>query len=134
MDIPHSLPELWADGNRLNQVLFNLLSNALKFNRRGGQITLRASASESYVKFEVQDEGIGISPEDKELLFYPDRRREKKQSYGGLGMGLILSKMFVELHHGDISVESELGQGSIFSFRIPLISQDDKGYQDESDE
>jgi PAS domain S-box-containing protein len=120
LDVPSSMPQLWADPDRLNQVIFNLLSNALKFNRRGGKITLRARVKKTQIEFEIQDEGIGIATEDKELLFQPYKRIGKYQSYGGLGMGLALSKAFVELHHGQMSVKSELGYGSTFSFSIPL--------------
>jgi signal transduction histidine kinase len=120
LDVPSSMPQLWADPDRLNQVIFNLLSNALKFNRKGGKITLRARVKKAQIEFEVQDEGIGIATEDKELLFQPYKRIGKYQSYGGLGMGLALSKAFVELHHGQMSVKSELGYGSTFSFSIPL--------------
>jgi len=123
-DFPSSLPWTTADGERLEQVLTNLLSNATKFTPRGGSIVLRARKRGSDLVIQVQDNGIGIPKEKQKRLFEPYyRARLGEGERRGLGLGLTLSKQLVELHRGKIWVESEAGKGSTFSFSLPLAKE-----------
>ena len=118
---PSSLPSVWADEDRLRQVVLNLINNAFKFTPAGGRITLRAKEGGANLVVEVQDTGRGISKEEQERLFEPYHRLESEVGHlSGLGLGLSLSKMLVELHSGKIWVKSQKGKGSTFGFSIPL--------------
>ncbi len=119
--LPSSLPVIRADEDRLRQVVLNLLNNAFKFTPAGGSITVRARKSEDNLIVEVQDTGRGISKEEQEKLFEPYQQLERERArLSGLGLGLSLAKKLVELHGGRIWVQSEKGEGSTFSFSIPL--------------
>lgn len=121
VDLPESLPLVQGDGQRLEQVVINLMSNATKFTPKGGSITLRARKKENEVLVEVRDSGIGISKEEQTRLFIPySRLNSDMQRHPGLGLGLALAKQVVDLHGGKIWVESELGKGSTFAFSLPL--------------
>jgi PAS domain S-box-containing protein len=110
-----------ADKGKVRQVLLNLLNNALKFTPEEGSITLKAVRKGSQLIVEVRDSGPGISIEEQQAVFEPYyRARENGAHLSGLGLGLALCKMFVELHGGRISVKSRLGKGSTFSFTLPL--------------
>jgi len=126
-----------ADRVKLKQILYNLLSNAIKFTPEGGTVKIRVSKEEymngrlsepasepEFIKFSVQDTGIGIGPEDKERIFdeFEQAGTPFSQKYGGVGLGLALTKKLVELHGGNITVESNLGEGSTFTFLIPVSS------------
>ena len=120
-EAPSSLASVWADEDRLRQVVLNLINNALKFTSSGGKITLRARDDGTNLIVEVQDTGRGMSKEEQAWLFEPYHRLESEVGHlSGLGLGLSLSKTLVELHGGKIWVESEKGKGSTFSFSIPL--------------
>jgi two-component system sensor histidine kinase/response regulator len=115
----------WADPSRLRQILLNLLSNAIKFNKHGGQVTLHLYQSGNWLVGQVADTGIGI-PKDKlvnlfQEFYQVDNSEERR--YEGTGLGLALTKQLVQLHGGDIRVESELGVGSTFEFRLPIIPE-----------
>ena len=119
-DVADSLPIIRGDGPRLEQVLLNLMNNAVKFTPDGGQITVRVRPQDDGVVVHVQDNGIGIAKEQHNMLFKPySRLNADRQRHPGLGLGLALSKQVIELHGGRIWVESELGKGSIFSFYLP---------------
>jgi two-component system clock-associated histidine kinase SasA len=123
LDISSSLSPVWADEQRLQQVLLNLLSNASKFTPAGGSITLRVREHHDVVIVEVQDNGIGINEEEQQLVFDPYYRgRSDSDRLSGLGLGLALCKILIELHGGQIWVNSRLGEGSTFGFSIPLES------------
>jgi len=110
-----------ADERKVKQVLLNLLSNALKFTPEGGRIELRAAMTEDGVEVAVVDTGVGIAPEDQEAVFEEFRQvgtRDKKVE--GTGLGLALSRKFIELHGGRISVKSDVGKGSTFTFTLPV--------------
>ncbi|MBF2076977.1 MAG: GAF domain-containing protein [Synechococcales cyanobacterium T60_A2020_003] len=113
-----------ADPQRIRQILLNLLSNAVKFTPREGAVTLRVAATPSMAIFQVEDTGIGISDQQKSLLFEKFQQLEPSYSrqYGGAGVGLALTKQLVELHGGAIEVQSDLGVGSVFTVRIPYRS------------
>ena len=120
-DLPDSLPPINADAQRLEQVLRNLLINAVKFTPSGGSITLRTNKQNASLVVEVQDSGIGIPKEEQARLFEPYYRAEAdRQHFQGLGLGLSLSKQIIELHGGRIWVTSEVGKGSTFAFSLPL--------------
>jgi PAS domain S-box-containing protein len=120
-EAPSSLASVWADEDRLRQVVLNLINNALKFTSSGGKITLRARDDGANLIVEVQDTGRGMSKEEQAWLFEPYHRLESEVGHlSGLGLGLSLAKTLVELHGGKIWVESEKGKGSTFSFSLPL--------------
>jgi signal transduction histidine kinase len=119
-DLPPSLHIIHGDGPRLEQVLLNLMTNAVKFTPRGGSISIKAQEEESGLVVSIKDNGIGIAQEEQSRLFKPySRVSADRQHQPGLGLGLALSKQVVELHGGRIWVESESGRGSTFSFFLP---------------
>ena len=127
-ELPESLPYIQADKGRLRQIILNLLNNAFKFTPEGGKVTLRASVREEDLLVEVEDTGSGIAQEDLTRLFEPYfRRTTDRERLSGLGLGLALAKSFVELHGGQIWVESKPGAGSKFSFTIPIKHADIEG-------
>jgi len=121
IELPSSIPAVWADKGRLRQVVINLLNNAFKYTPEGGNITLRAREDGANLVVEVEDTGRGVSKEDEQRLFDPYYRIESdRERLSGLGLGLALSKKFVELQGGQIWVKSQKDQGSIFGFSLPL--------------
>lgn len=128
---------LQGDSLRLNQILMNLLSNALKFTPRGGRITLRvtrlhADEKQLWLKFEVADTGCGIAPENYGKIFqaFEQENSRVSQNYGGTGLGLSISKRFTELMGGNISVSSRLGKGTTFTAVIPFGRVEQKEEKD----
>lgn len=112
-----------ADKQKLKQILFNLLSNAVKFNKsEGGTIKITVKKEGDIVHLSVRDTGIGIRKEDMIKLFNKFQQLDSgaTRKYGGTGLGLAISKQLVELHGGRINVESKYGEGSTFSFYLPL--------------
>lgn len=123
-DVP---PYLKADEGKLRQVLINLLSNAIKFTDQGGVILrVRAHTTDAlYLNFEVEDTGVGINPQELDQLFLAFGQTEAgRNSQQGTGLGLAISQKFVQLMGGEIRVKSVLGQGSVFSFEIPISVAD----------
>lgn len=114
-----------ADRGRVRQILLNLLSNAIKFTPDGGRITLVAGAvnGDTEARIAVSDTGIGIAAEDQPKLFQEFSQLDASASrkYEGTGLGLALSRRLVELHGGEIGVESEMGKGSTFWFTLPQV-------------
>jgi signal transduction histidine kinase len=134
VNLPPDLPPVKADQDRLTQILMNLLSNANKYTPAGGLIEIQAQlwpdgpAGDSGGRFvccSVRDTGIGISPEDQRHLFSKYFRAEDPsvRSVTGTGLGLVITKSLVELHGGEIWVESQVGQGSTFSFTVPVTRE-----------
>ena len=111
-----------ADERKFKQILLNLLSNAVKFTPEGGRITVGARQLDSMVEVSVTDTGIGIAPADCEAVFEEFRQvgTDYTKKSEGTGLGLALTRKFVELHGGTIKVTSVLGKGSTFSFTLPL--------------
>lgn len=114
------IPEISADAKRLEQVLVNLLHNAIKFTPEGGAIIASARASENRVIFSVEDTGVGIPSEDLLRIFERFYKSDRSRSSTGTGLGLAIARHLVEAHGGNIWVESSEAEGSIFSFSIPL--------------
>jgi signal transduction histidine kinase len=109
-----------GDERRIKQVIFNLLSNAVKFTPAGGEVDVSAMRVNGEVRVSVADTGPGVDPEDHERIFEEFRQTESGlEQHEGTGLGLALSKRFVELHGGRIWIESELGRGSTFVFTLP---------------
>jgi signal transduction histidine kinase len=121
LELPATLPAIEADPSRLEQVLMNLLLNASKFSPEGRTITLRAMTDGTELVVEIEDRGIGISSEQQARLFEPYHRVEQdRHAFPGLGLGLVISKQIIEAHGGRIWLTSEPGQGSTFSFSLPV--------------
>ncbi|MEA5506683.1 ATP-binding protein [Halotia wernerae UHCC 0503] len=110
-----------ADAERVVQILWNLLTNAIKFTPEGGSVTLRLWVEDDTAIFQVEDTGIGILEEQLPLLFEKFQQLDTpyRRRYGGTGLGLALTKQLIELHRGRIEVESTVGIGSIFTVWIP---------------
>jgi len=124
LEIPASLPIIQGDGQRLEQAVLNLMTNASKFTQNKGSVTLRAKVVNDDIIVSVQDNGIGIPQEAHCKLFKPySRVNADRQRHPGLGLGLALVKQVVELHGGKIWVESTTGEGSTFSFSLPLAKK-----------
>lgn len=118
-----------GDARRIKQVIYNLLSNAIKFTPENGKVRVVAVREEDWLKITVSDTGIGISEEDQEIIFDEFRQVDSSYSrqYEGTGLGLALSRKFIEMHGGKIWVESEVGQGSQFTFTLPLSRSTPEG-------
>ncbi len=116
------LGDIVADERKVKQILLNLLSNAIKFTPEGGRISIQATLVDGAVQIAVSDTGIGIAPEDQALVFEEFRQvgGDTTRKSEGTGLGLALTRKFVELHGGRIDVASQVGQGSTFTFSIPV--------------
>ena len=124
-----------CDPDKIERIMFNLLSNAIKFTNPGGKITVNIFDKEKNIIISVQDTGIGISEENKQKVFkrflqIDDTLHRESE---GSGIGLALVKSFVEMHDGEISIESTYGKGSTFIIKLPIIILDEvevkKGHQ-----
>ena len=126
LDLPPALPPITGDEKRMNQVMLNLASNAVKYNRDGGQIRITASVSEKTIRIAVEDYGRGVRLEDMDKLFDKFRRIEESEgSAKGTGLGLPITKQLVELHGGQMDVTSEWGVGSTFAFTLPIAEAEE---------
>jgi two-component system, NtrC family, sensor kinase len=124
--VDERLGEFTGDERKIKQILLNLLSNAVKFTREGGRIKVEASLGNGGAIISVTDTGIGIAKEDQEAIF--EEFRQASGDYArkreGTGLGLTLTRKFVEMHGGKIWVESEVGKGSKFTFTLPMNHED----------
>ncbi|HVF62550.1 MAG TPA: GAF domain-containing protein, partial [Casimicrobiaceae bacterium] len=122
-DVDPALDTIVADERKFKQILLNLLSNAVKFTPDGGRVDVIARRIGDMLQVAVRDTGIGIAKEDQQAVFEEFRQvgRHYTNKQEGTGLGLTLTRRFVELHGGDIGVESELGRGSTFTFTIPFV-------------
>lgn len=130
VELPSRLPRLVIDAERIEQVLINLLGNALKFTPKGGSVKITVRQQERGVQVAVTDTGIGIAPEDRVRIFdefAQVRRQVAKRQREGSGLGLAIARRIVEAHHGVLEVESELGRGSTFRFGIPSDARERSG-------
>ena len=120
VDVDAGVGAIEADERRVKQILFNLLSNALKFTPAGGRVTLTAAQVVDAVQISVRDTGIGIRGEDQDRIFEEFQQAGPGKAVEGTGLGLALAKRFVEMHGGRIWVDSAVGTGSTFTFTLPL--------------
>jgi signal transduction histidine kinase len=130
--VDQEVGDILADERKVKQILLNLLSNAVKFTPEGGQVGLTATTAADVVTITVSDTGIGIAPEDQAAIFEEFRQvgGDDARTQEGTGLGLTLAKKFVDLHGGRIWVESQVGQGSTFSFTLP-VRLDESGASDQ---
>jgi len=119
---PQDTTNVRADPSRLEQVLVNLIHNALKFTHPGGEVVLSVQTEKEVVRFAVRDTGVGIPVDDLERIFERFYKADRARSGGGTGLGLSIARHIVEAHGGSIWAESEEGRGSTFYFTIPLAS------------
>lgn len=119
MSMLESLPPVYADEKRLVQIIFNLMHNAVKYTDEGS-VTVSARAQGKQVIIHVADTGHGIAKPLQEQIFMPYEQGEGAADSGGIGLGLSICKQLVELHGGKLSVDSEPGKGSVFSFNLPI--------------
>jgi signal transduction histidine kinase len=126
VDIESNLPDVFVDRDKLSHVIGNILSNAVKYSPNGGHITLSAHNEQGQVVVSIADEGIGIGPADKDLLFTTFHRIQRPETRGirGSGMGLYIAKEWTEAMGGEIWLESELNKGSTFFIAIPTQNSD----------
>jgi len=122
IDVAEDARELETDHAKFKQILYNLLSNAVKFSKTNGVVIIRARRNGENLSFSVIDRGIGIAPEHQAVIFDEFRQIDTATSrtYGGTGLGLSLVKKFVELQRGTVSLASTLGEGSDFTFTLPV--------------
>jgi signal transduction histidine kinase len=125
VEIPSSLPPVYADPKRVGQILRNLLNNAIAHSSTGGVINLRATLRDHEIEVAVQDSGTGIAPEHLDNVFERFYRVDtaRQRSTGTAGLGLAIVKQFVELHGGRVWVESIEGRGAIFTFTLPIMER-----------
>jgi two-component system, OmpR family, phosphate regulon sensor histidine kinase PhoR len=119
LEVPASLPDVRADERRLEQVLVNLVHNAVKFTPPGGAVVLSAAMDGDFVHFAVRDTGVGIPEDDLSRIFERFYKADRARSGGGTGLGLSIAKHIIEAHGGRIWAESIEGRGSTFNFTIP---------------
>lgn len=132
--LAQNFPSVEADRDKIKQVLMNLIENAIKFNREGGKIIIRASAQKNKIRVEIEDTGIGIPEADLARVFERFYRVDKARSReaglpagvhrteaGGTGLGLSIAKHIIEAHGGELSCSSSPGQGSSFTFTLPFV-------------
>jgi PAS domain S-box-containing protein len=114
------LPNVEMDVDMVRRIVINLLENAIKYTRSGGRITVTAAAADGEVRVSVTDTGLGISPQDQKIIFSKFARVQHEGGPKGLGLGLAFCRLAVEAHGGRITVDSEEGKGSTFTFTLPL--------------
>src|SRR5881392_3852223 len=134
VDLPPDAPVIRADGTRLQEVLYNLLDNALKYSRENGEIRLQAAGRGSEIVLSVSDNGIGIGKDDLPRIFERFYRADKARGreLGGTGLGLAIVKHIAQLHGGRVEAESELGQGTTIRVVLPLKMASDRAAVTES--
>ncbi|HVG25721.1 MAG TPA: ATP-binding protein, partial [Thermoanaerobaculia bacterium] len=122
VQVDENVREIETDHAKFKQVLYNLISNAVKFSHPSGTVTIRARAKADLLIVSVSDRGIGIAPQHQAVIFDEFRQLDNNASrtYGGTGLGLSLVRKFVELQRGTVAVQSVLGEGSEFTFTLPL--------------
>jgi signal transduction histidine kinase len=124
MELDATFHHVWADPVRIQQVLWNLINNAVKFTNTGGRITVRTSSKKKRFSFEIADTGLGIEPEKQHSIFNAFDQGEPSitRQFGGLGLGLTISKRLLDLHGGAISVESKgKYMGSLFKVTLDAV-------------
>ena len=122
LEVDERLAEFVGDERKIRQVVLNLLSNAVKFTPEGGRVEVRAVLEDAVARISVTDTGAGIAAEDQAKIFeaFSQVGTDAARKHEGTGLGLTLTRRFVELHGGVISVESAVGEGSTFAFTLPV--------------
>lgn len=123
IDIPRKLPTIYVDRSYFQQVLYNLIDNAIRYSYEGGAIQITVTElSNQQLMIAIKDTGRGIAEEDLPYIFERTYRAEKSrnQKFGGYGLGLAIAKTIVERHEGTLAVSSELGKGSVFTILLPI--------------
>ncbi len=122
-DLSETLPPVLANRQNMEEVVSNLITNAIKYSPGGGRVTISASAGADFLWFRVQDTGLGISPEDQKLIFqqFYRAKNEGTRFIQGTGLGLAIVKSILESHQGRITVESRPGEGSTFTVFLPRL-------------
>jgi signal transduction histidine kinase len=125
-DLQPDLPLMWGDPQRLEEVLINLLDNALKYSPPAGQVVVKAERMGRYLAVSVLDEGIGIPAEDQAALFNKFQRASNARNLQvpGTGLGLFVCRSIVEAHGGQIMLSSVPGSGTCVNFRLPLAGEE----------
>lgn len=133
--LPDAPLRVWADPERLGQILTHLISNAHEYTPAGGRINVAASSADGSVRVDIQDTGIGLSPDEQAQVFTKFFRASPSaaEQASGAGLGLAISRLLVELHGGQITVASEAGQGSTFSLTLPRPPAAELPQPEESD-
>jgi signal transduction histidine kinase len=131
LKVDEGVGEYRGDERKFKQIMLNLLSNAVKFTPEGGEVSVHASCSDGQIRIAVRDTGVGIAPADQAALFEAFRQvgNDRTRKAEGTGLGLALTRKFVELHGGRIWVESEPGKGSCFTLSLPLPATEAKPAQ-----
>ncbi|MGW9686719.1 response regulator [Flagellimonas sp. 2504JD1-5] len=131
--IPKEVPLVDADENRLQQIMHNLIGNAIKFTQKG-YVTLLSEINGKMLKISITDTGIGIPLDKLDTIFnsFEQADGSTQREYGGTGLGLSVTKQLVELHGGIVKVTSKVGKGSIFTFTLPLSAMDRKDFESEA--
>jgi CheY-like chemotaxis protein/anti-sigma regulatory factor (Ser/Thr protein kinase) len=120
LDVAPEVGTIWADELKLKQVVLNLLSNAVKFTPDGGSVAVKAEIAGGEARVEVRDTGIGIAEADQERIFEAFQRGGRQAPAEGTGLGLTLSRRIAELHGGRLWMKSREGEGSTFTFAVPV--------------
>jgi two-component system phosphate regulon sensor histidine kinase PhoR len=120
-NLPGDLHQVNADSNRIQQVLVNLLHNAIKFTNPGGSVTVTAMEDEDFVIFSVTDTGLGITEDDQLRIFERFYKTDRSRASSGTGLGLSIARHLIDGHGGRIWVKSIIGSGSSFFFTLPKI-------------
>jgi two-component system phosphate regulon sensor histidine kinase PhoR len=121
LDLSPGLPRIMGDENRIEQVLVNLVHNAIKFTPQNGKITISSKVESDNLLVKITDTGIGIPADDLPRIFERFYKVDRARSGGGTGLGLSIAKHIVQAHGGNIQVESEEGKGSSFTFTLPIV-------------
>ena len=124
-----SIPDIYADRDRIEQVITNIVSNAIKYTPDGGNIQMFAGCLYNEVYIKIKDNGIGINKEDLPRVFERFYRVDKARSreHGGTGLGLAIAKNFVELHGGTIKITSKAGKGTEVLIKLPIPKKEEEG-------
>lgn len=124
-EVDQELPNVYADEDRIIQVLFNLIGNAIKFTENG-EVKISAEVVNNKLQIKVRDTGIGIPQNKMEIIFneFEQVDGSATRQFAGTGLGLSISKKLVELHNGEMWVESEVGEGSVFTFTLPITNKE----------
>jgi signal transduction histidine kinase len=135
--IDEAIPLLRQDPVKIRQILYNLLSNAIKFTPEGGRVTLRGRADSRFLTLEVEDTGIGIAEEEREIIFEKFRQAKAPgqgddvltREHQGTGLGLSIVRELTKLLGGDVHLESQPGKGSTFTIRVPMMLSGNRKFE-----